>query len=340
MLIKYIFSSILLATLLSFTNYPKIIKVNKQHHFQKQIPKGNYSGITWIGGDRYALVSDKMPYSGFYIFQITLDPLSGDIVNMKNTGFYASSIPGHDEEDICFHPADSLLFIAREADNKIVGYDLRGHLTKKELTLPSVFKSAVSNYGIESLTYNAHTHRFWTTSESTLKEDGLQSTFHNRVKNRLRLLSFDDNLQLVSQFAYQMDEPVQQLNASNQAIGVSSLAALDDGTLLVLERQILVTKNKLGSFVINRIYSTKPDLEGTKTIGNHTLTEKSPFLAKTLLLEWKTSLSIFHQNLANYEGMCLGPRLSDGSQVILLCADSQNQYGGILRDWFKTIIIR
>lgn len=30
----------------------------------------------------------------------------------------------------------------------------------------------------------------------------------------------------------------------------------------------------------------------------------------------------------------------DGSQVIVLCADSQDQYGGVLRDWFRTVVIR
>ena len=63
-------------------------------------------------------------------------------------------------------------------------------------------------------------------------------------------------------------------------------------------------------------------------------------MKKVLIATWKTSLSLFHQNLANYEGMCLGPRLMDGSQVIVLCADSQDQYGGVLRDWFRTVVIR
>ena len=42
---------------------------------------------------------------------------------------------------------------------------------------------------------------------------------------------------------------------------------------------------------------------------------------------------------ANFEGLCAGPKLSDGRQVLLLVADSQNQYRGVFRDWFKTIVI-
>ena len=43
---------------------------------------------------------------------------------------------------------------------------------------------------------------------------------------------------------------------------------------------------------------------------------------------------------ANYEGMCLGPQLENGDQVIVLVSDSQDGYAGVLKDWFKTIVIR
>lgn len=35
--------------------------------------------------------------------------------------------------------------------------------------------------------------------------------------------------------------------------------------------------------------------------------------------------------------MCLGPKLKDGSRILVLVADSQDQYGGVLKDWIKTI---
>lgn len=47
----------------------------------------------------------------------------------------------------------------------------------------------------KALTYQANTHRFWTTSEFTLKADGLQPSIERKIKNRLRLQSFGDDLQ-------------------------------------------------------------------------------------------------------------------------------------------------
>ena len=62
-------------------------------------------------------------------------------------------------------------------------------------------------------------------------------------------------------------------------------------------------------------------------------------LEKTLLTEWTTAIGLLEFSIANYEGMCLGPKLPDGGQVLLLLSDSQNQYAGILADWFRSVVI-
>ena len=46
-------------------NTVKIVQVNEQHAFPSTVPAGNYSGITSIGGNRYAVVSDKASEDGF-----------------------------------------------------------------------------------------------------------------------------------------------------------------------------------------------------------------------------------------------------------------------------------
>ena len=60
---------------------------------------------------------------------------------------------------------------------------------------------------------------------------------------------------------------------------------------------------------------------------------------KTFVTGWRTVLGASDSGLANYEGMCLGPTLPHGRQVIILCADSQNRHMGVLRDWFRTVIL-
>ena len=139
-------------------------------------------------------------------------------------------------------------------------------------------------------------------------------------------MSFDDNLNYCSTIDYIMDTPLSTRPARIYADGVSDLCALDDGRLLVLEREAWVPKAYLGAWVVNRVYCID-----TK--------DKTRPAQKKLVAMWRTSFNLIHKDFANYEGMCVGPVLADGRQVIILCADSQNQEGRLLRDWLRTIVL-
>ena len=63
------------------------VRKNTQHAFPKSIPAGNYSGIAWLGGDRYAVVSDKSADDGFFVFRIVTDSVNGNVtVSPKRAG--------------------------------------------------------------------------------------------------------------------------------------------------------------------------------------------------------------------------------------------------------------
>lgn len=308
------------------------VTLNKQQHFPKDIPAGNYSGITPIGNDRYAVVSDKSATDGFFIFHIAIDSLTGRINSIRNEGFRSTGSRNRDQEGIAYLPERNTLFISGEADNRILEYTLTDSTTtytSRRLDVPAIFASADTRYGFESLTYNACTHRFWTTTESTLPQDGPQATPANKAVNRLRLQSFDDRLKPAEQYFYEMDPPEATKQPGQYAMGVSELCARDDGSIIVLEREFYVAKSKLGSFVRCKLYLVCPQDARQGTL-----------LAKRLLASFRTCLTLFDHGIANYEGMCLGPRLKDGRQVLILVSDSQNQYKGILKDWFKTLLLK
>lgn len=305
------------------------IVVNDQQTFPKEILAGNYSGIANLGGDRYAVVSDKSEHCGFFVFTIKQDSLSGKIVSIANEGFRTDSTANRDQEGIAFFPTCNTVFISGEADNQVLEYDTLGHSTGRRLDMPDIFVSASHNYGLESLTYNAATHRFWTTTESTLPMDGEQSTATNGVANKLRLQSFDDSLRAHDYYFYVMDSPTANRNAQHYAMGVSELLAFDDGRLWALEREFFVSKEKIGSYVRCKLYEVSP----SHAHSGDTLTKK-------LIADFTTRLTLFSRSIANYEGMCLGRRLADGNQTVIMVSDSQNQYRGVLKDWFKVIVVR
>ena len=283
--------------------WTSVIIAQKPQRFHKALPAGNYSGITALGNNRYAVVSDKSETEGFFILHIETDSVKGCITSLENEGFQSSGLPNRDIEGICYRPTTNTVFISGEKDNEVYEYTLDGKRTGQRLEMPDIFKKAGHNYGLESLTYDRKRHLFYTTSERVLKGDSL-----------LRIQSFSDNLKPGFCYYYKPDEPI----SKKHFYGVSELCALEDGRLLVLERQIHVPKLKLGASTIIRIYETTP-------------TDK-PILEKRLVKEFRTRLSLTSRKFANYEGLCeiQGNRL-------LLIADSQNRFKGFLRDWFLII---
>lgn len=304
------------------------VTLNEQHHFGKAVPAGNYSGITWLGGNRYAVADDKSPTAGFHLMTIRIDSLTGDVLDVQAERFVTNQQPNRDEEGICYVPQSNTVFVSGEADGQIVEYSMDGQLTGRLLTIPAVFATAYHNRSFEALTYNAQTHRFWTTSENTLRADGTKPNILNKVASRLRLQSFGDDLQPCEQYWYVTDSSAIKSTKGTTTLGVSGLAALDDGRLVVLEREVRTTPKIIGSFAHVRLYVVNPAMHSPGTL-----------LQKQLLAELRTRFNLTRRNFANYEGICVGPRLHDGRQVLVLLADSQNQYKGILRDWFRTIVI-
>ena len=90
------------------------VAINKQHSFPKTVPPGNYSGITWLGGDRYAVVNDKARTAGFHLMTIRIDETTGDIKEVRADSFVTSNQPNRDEEGICYVPQRNTLFVSGE----------------------------------------------------------------------------------------------------------------------------------------------------------------------------------------------------------------------------------
>ena len=314
--------------LMPLTVIAQEVTVLKQKAFPKTVSAGNYSGITWLGASRYAIANDKSPTAGFYLMTIETDSITGELLTVREDTFLTSGLPNRDEEGICYMPESQTVFVSGEADQEIIEYNLQGQLTGRKLNIPEVFKTAYKNGGFEALTYQPKTHRFWTTSEFTLKADGEKPTIEQKIKNRLRLQSFGDDLQPKEQYWYESDSTIIKKHKGRSIVGVSGLAALDDGRIVVLEREMYFPKKQIGSFAHVKLYVVNP-----------TLHKPGEILSKTLLTEFRTKVNLTRRSFANYEGICVGPKLADGRQLLILVCDSQNQYRGVLKDWFKTVIL-
>ena len=357
----------------------KVVRENPQKAFPKTVAAGNYSGIAHLHDDIYAVVSDKSDSVLYFNFRIQVNPKTGELEQVENLGFtertdgtlndakpWQGQEKGFDHEAIV-KVSDSTLVIASEgycrlkefsilptsADAAKVGYQQN----LWESRWPS--SDFYPNYNFESLAFDSVRQYLWTIPESTLRKDGQPATPQNGLANQLRLMRLDwgkmkenrnkekyseqvsskKDSRYMTTYAYQMDQPSTHKNADIYVMGVSELCVLPDGQLLVLEREAFIPKIKIGAFCKCKIYLVNP-LNSRKFSMKEKFSSDTPFLKKRLLTEWKTGLSLSKRSFANYEGMCLGPKLEDGSQVVILLSDSQDQYAGVLKDWFKTIVIR
>ena len=282
---------------------PLFIFAQRQQHFKKQLPAGNYSGICAIGKGLFVIVNDKAEMDGFHVVSIEMDTVKHRITSLKDLGYRSSGLPNRDMEGICFRSSTQTIFISGEADNEVFEYSLDGQRTGRRLEMPDDVKKAQRNAGLESLTYDNHNHLFYTATERPQKDDSL-----------VHVYVFGDDLKLKKQYLYQPDAPL-----SNKHIyGISELCALEDGRLLVMERQIRVPRLKIGATTMTRIYEVTPSNDS--------------MLQKKLVTEFRTRFSVTSRKFANFEGLC-----QVSPHCLLLLADSQNQYKGVLRDWFMCL---
>ena len=322
----------------------------KQHNMKRWgIPQGNYSGITHIEGDRYALISDKQEADGWTEVRIAFRP-SGDIDKMELVAQHynqATTGKARDSEGIAYVPGQGL-FVCAENDQQIHELSEEGTPTGRRLLVPACFSTSniFPNYGFEALTYDANQGIFWTTTEQGLRSDvPTMTTIVSPTPSILRLQSFDSDLLPLRQFAYKTEEPATKHTPKHYAFGVSELLAIDDGTLIVMERELNIPKNYNRAQCNIRLFSVKPSIDKAFADTSTPLreTDTNIFLQKKPLFDFHTGIHLLgKKNFANYEGMCLGPKLADGRQTILLVADSQNRAGNSLfhlKDYIKVIVI-
>ena len=297
------------------------LRVTELPQQQLSVTPGQYSGIAWISGDRYAIVDDKLPGGGIVFFDIPLHEDGavrvGRVLRTVPEATSNADVKGLDNEGVVY--ADGKLYVSAESDQSIREYKLDGSATGRSFSVPADMGSnaIMRNGGFEALAWNAVTNKFWTTTEFPLKKDGKASRLH-------RLQRFNDTHQPDGRWLYQMDEPVMaekdRGSVMAYAHGISAMTALDDGRLIILEREVYVPVGE-PRVILDRSF-TKMKLYVVDPSG-----DSATILPKQLLCEFETRITLTTAGidvaLANYEGMCLGPRLPDGRRCLMLIADSQ-----------------
>ena len=280
------------------------------------------SGITWAGGDLYYTVDDND--GKLYPLTLAINRANGSLANSGiSIGTGVTMAGSNDMEGCAFDPASGKVWISQETGALVREFDPATGELLRSAPVPAIQKQYYGNYSLEALTISGDGKTMWTANEESLKCDGTNSTLTAGTTVRLTRftrLSVHDNWTADGQWAY-LTEPIaensNQYLAGNSRCGVSALTALPDGTLLVLERGYRGWGTLADDFK-NYIYAV--DFSGATDITDIPSLKEATYTRVGKTCIWKD----MELKIVNYEGMCLGPRLDDGSCVLVVVADGGN----------------
>ena len=280
-------------------------------------------GITWVSNNVYWTVTDEKLKPVVWELELSVDAATGKL-GLGRMQILCRPQGGRDIEGIARDPLDGSVWLVDEKDNAVKQYDpVTGHRLPGRAELPAMMARAAKDLGLESITISRDGLSMWTCPEETLTPDGSVSTRRQGAKVRLTRLTRSETAspwRPVGQWVYRTDpiagKPWYDKKGENMArSGVSELCVLEDGTLLVLEREfskVLVPRIRCRIYETDFASATEvtdcPSLKsvpGVKAVEKRLLCETTGF--------------------AMYEGMCVGPKLADGSHVLLLISDGDEK---------------
>lgn len=323
---EFSFIAFAIISVSAFLESNAALKVQKIGEYSRSSTNGvQMSGITWVGGNNYYVVDDND--GKIYPMTIVINPATGAVTS-NSTGNGVTVSGAKDMEGCAYDAFSGKVWISDEGtyNNRSVLANIRevdpetGKIFRK-VAIPDPLLDYYSNFSFEALTISGDGKTMWTANEESLVCDGTNSTLTAGSTVRLTKFTrtkFDAAWELAGEWAY-LTQPIRDASGQNLVDnarnGVAALTALPDGTLLVLERGYRQWGGLADDFK-NYIYQV--NFSGATDIsGFSSLTNGVPYnrVSKTLL--W----SDMTLKIVNYEGMCLGPRLNDGSCALVVISD-------------------
>jgi len=296
------------------------------------------SGITRVADDSYYAIRDSNGL--LYPLTIGVDLTTGVPTNCVFSA--PTRLPGRgDLECIAWDSARRCVWTADEDDGSIRAFHPVAGTEVERVEIPLVFDAFRYNFSLESLALHPNGLEMWTCNEEALcrreavgrevkkaapvkpgtpdVDDGPRSTREHGSRVRLQRFTRTtpkDAWKPSGQWMYETDRVGGANFAGKSRSGVSDLLCLEDGTLLVLEREMSIKKGLLPSFRC-RIYQVDfTDAEDVSQVVSLKDAQVRP-VAKRRVFGAGTGLAM-------YEGFCLGPVLADGSRSVLLISDGDD----------------
>lgn len=291
---------------------------------EKDLSVDGCGGITRMEGDNYWVVRDHGAngLSVVYPLTIKINSSSGKLESCE-VGSGIDLIGNTDSEGIVYDAAEGSVWVSDEIDPSIREFKpvlaTTAVVAQRTAPVPDIYRKRASGKGLEALALSPDGLTMWTANEEALTCDGVLSSAG--VSTVVRLTRFVranafDGWSVSGQWAYRCQPAGSSLVPSYEFCGLSGLCALPDGSLLVLERETSTTT--WGRAEIYRVPVS--EFSAAKDVSKLAALDKADYSVVTkgkCLFSMKGGFL----NIIVYEGICLGPKLSDGSLSILLVSD-------------------
>lgn len=281
------------------------------------------SGLTWAGKNRYYAVADRE--GAVYPLTIDIDRSTG-VPRTCSVGAPVRLSGARDVEGCAWDPYARTLWVSDEAGASVREFDFQTGSARRAAPVPAILKKTRRNLSLEALTLSGDGLTLWTANEEPLTCDGARASVTNA--GMVRLTRFTRRTpeapwRAAGQWAYRTEKMSDRTNPTKlNRCGVPALTALPGGGLLVLEREMSGFVFHYRVFAVDRSAATE-----VSSIASLEKVGVTP-VAKKRLIAGKERFSLLAPNerLANYEGMCLGPKLADGRRVLLLISDAGDRF--------------
>lgn len=258
------------------------------------------SSLTRIEGDRYYCVDDRGGMLHEVEIRLADDGSDGSFAVRRSV-----KLDGRvDLEGCAYDPLTHWVWVSDEHDTSIRAYDPRTGKMVAKAAVPDVYvKHSRENRSLESLAITPDGLRMYAANEDTLGCDGAPAGREDGGVVRIQEFVRTDSADLwrpSRQIRYATDAVEGEAYKGMAISGVSAMCALDNGRLLVLERE-MSRKKLLLPTIRGRLYEVD-------------VSSASKTAVKRLLWDESTMFS-------NYEGICQGPVLPNGTRTLLLVSD-------------------
>lgn len=271
------------------------------------------SGMIWAGpeigggGSSYLAVMDNSNKMVRLSIALATDGVIASAAIVQAGGLSLSDT--RDFEDVAYvGAARDSVYLCDESVPDIREYRLDTGAFVRALSRPFIFANRRNNFGFESLSLSRTRSTLWTANEEALTTDGTAST--PTAGTWVRLLKYDATQSpplAVAQFAY-LTQPIHGALISGARSGVSQVVALPNGKLLVLERSFAFGATLFQTRTYEVDVAAATDVSSLVTLIGATYTAATKRL-------------LYSGDQTNLEGLCLGPKLSDGSYALLGIVD-------------------